>query len=220
HRAALPRSPRRSRFSGRQPRHRHARPQARLRRAAPRSGGRRRPAARRRGDPSLPGGGALDRSTRRVRSPRRSQRVAADALAGGGTARGCREGLMELWVKLGKREERVRIRRDGDLFEVAIGEVVHRVEAAVLGRGTYSLRLEGIQSEVAVRASGEDRLRVTAATSAWEVEVADPLAHLAAIAGGGRARKRHRKVAAYMPGRVVAVLVEAGAEVAAGQGIV
>ncbi|HXU45260.1 MAG TPA: biotin/lipoyl-containing protein [Thermoanaerobaculia bacterium] len=127
---------------------------------------------------------------------------------------------MELWVKLGEREERVRIRRDGDLFEVAIGEVVHRVEAAVLGRGTYSLRLEGIQSEVAVRASGEDRLRVTAATSAWEVEIADPLAHLAAIAGGGGARKRHRKVAAYMPGRVVAVLVEPGTEVAAGQGIV
>ena len=127
---------------------------------------------------------------------------------------------MDLWIKLGEREERARVRRDGDRYEVTIGEVVHRVDASTLGRGAYSLRFNGVQQEVVVRASGEEGLRVSGSSTAWELEIADPLAHLAATAGGQGTRRRHRKVAAYMPGRVVAVLAEAGAQVIAGQGII
>ena len=50
--------------------------------------------------------------------------------------------------------------------------------------------------------------------------VADPLTHLAAQAAGGKGGRRQQKVTAYMPGRVVAVLVEEGQEVQAGQGVV
>ncbi len=127
---------------------------------------------------------------------------------------------MELWIKHGEREERARVRRDGDVYEVTIGEVVHRVDAAELGRGAYSLRFDGVQREVVVRASGEEGLRVSGSSAAWEVEIAEPLAHLAATTGDPTARRRHKKVTAYMPGRVVAILAEVGAEVVAGQGII
>jgi pyruvate carboxylase subunit B len=127
---------------------------------------------------------------------------------------------MDLWVKIGVREERARVRRAGDGYEVTIGEVVHRIDASVLGRGAYSLRFDGVQREVVVRASGEETLRVSGSSAAWEVEIADPLAHLAATTGGQGSRRRHRKVAAYMPGRVVAILAETGAQVTAGQGII
>ncbi len=127
---------------------------------------------------------------------------------------------MELWIKLGEREERVRVRRAGDAYEVTVGDVVHQVDAAALGRGIYSLRIEGVQHEVVVRPNGEERLQIAGASATWDVEIAEPLAHLAATTGGGDNRRRHRKVAAYMPGRVVAILAEVGAEVVAGQGII
>ncbi len=128
---------------------------------------------------------------------------------------------MDLWVKLGEREERARVRRHDHGYEVTIGETVYHVDASPVGRGgAYSLRFDGVQQEVVVRASGEDVLRVSGRFASWEVEIADPLAHLAATAGGGDSRRRHRKVAAYMPGRVVSILAEPGEQVSAGQGII
>ncbi len=52
------------------------------------------------------------------------------------------------------------------------------------------------------------------------VAVSDPLTHLASQTRGGKAGRRRERVAAYMPGRVVTLLVQEGQEVAAGQGIV
>lgn len=52
------------------------------------------------------------------------------------------------------------------------------------------------------------------------VSITDPLTHLASQTRGGKGGKRQRKVAAYMPGRVVAVLVEEGGTVTAGQGVI
>ena len=52
------------------------------------------------------------------------------------------------------------------------------------------------------------------------VSVTDPLTHLAAQTRGGKGAKRQLRVAAYMPGRVVAVLVQEGDAVTTGQGII
>lgn len=129
---------------------------------------------------------------------------------------------MELIARHGEREERVRITRDGDRFTVVVGERVHSVEAVQLpGReGLWSLIVDGAQHEVAVAEEGRDRYRVSSSTGLHRVAITDPLTHLAREAHGAAAGSGTRTVEAYMPGRVVAVLVKEGEEVRAGQGVV
>ncbi|HXO22742.1 MAG TPA: biotin/lipoyl-containing protein [Thermoanaerobaculia bacterium] len=128
---------------------------------------------------------------------------------------------MEVIVRQGDREERVRVRRADSAhgYEVTVGHHTYQVDAAAAG-GLLSLRIKGRQHEVSVRPEGEGVYRVTTAAGAVAVEVADPLTHLARQGLAGKAAKRRQRVTAYMPGRVVAVLVQEGAEVKTGQGIV
>lgn len=133
---------------------------------------------------------------------------------------------MEVVVRLGEREERVHVRRldgePGGTHEVRVGERTYVVDAADLSGngGIWSLRLEGAQQEVSVRAKGEGVYQVDARGRSAAVEVLDPLAFLAQQSRGGKAGRKRQRVTAYMPGRVVAVLAEPGQEVRAGQGIV
>lgn len=135
---------------------------------------------------------------------------------------------MEVVVRSGDREERVEVRRldgaarseRGGTHEVRIGERTYVVDAADLPGGTWSLRFEGRQHEVSVRARGEGIYEVGAEGRSAPVEVLDPLAFLAQQSSGGKAGRRRQRVTAYMPGRVVAVLAEAGQAVTTGQGIV
>lgn len=136
---------------------------------------------------------------------------------------------MELIVGLGEREERVQVRRDGDRWELVVGERRYTVDAERLGEtgpdrrhdgaSFWSLIVDGAQHEAAVTPDGEDRYRVSTGTGLHPVSVTDPLTHLARQSHGAAAGGAET-VEAYMPGRVVAVLVEEGAEVAAGQGVV
>ena len=129
---------------------------------------------------------------------------------------------MELIVRHGERTEKVRVRRRDGGYEVTVGDRSYKVDAATGqadAHGLRSLLIEGAQHEVSVRPQGED-WTITDRHGTAIVSVTDPLTHLAAETGGGKAGKRHRKVAAYMPGRVVAVLVQEGETVTAGQGVV
>jgi len=131
---------------------------------------------------------------------------------------------MDLIVRQGEREEKVRVRRVDGGFEVTVGDRVHHVDALPARPGLLSLRIDGAQSisyhqEAAVRRQKEGIYWVSTSQGAGPVEVADPLAHLAAQSHS-QGGKRRQRVDAYMPGRVVAVLVEEGAEVTTGQGIV
>jgi pyruvate carboxylase subunit B len=133
---------------------------------------------------------------------------------------------VELIAREGEREEHVRVRplpgRDGDRFEVTVGERTYRVEAVRVhaGAGLWSLIVDGAQHEVAVAAEGDDGYCVTTGAGLHQVSVSDPLTHLARTAHGAATGGGTETVKAYMPGRVVALLVEEGAEVAAGQGVV
>jgi len=126
---------------------------------------------------------------------------------------------MELIVRHGEREEKVRVRRDGELYEVSVGERTWTVDARTARGGLRSLRIDGAHHEVAVSVRGEDYW-VSTRHGAGPVAVTDPLTHLAAQTRAGGGGKRRQKVAAYMPGRVVTLLVEEGQAVTAGQGIV
>jgi biotin carboxyl carrier protein len=126
---------------------------------------------------------------------------------------------MDLIVRHGEREERVRVRRTGSGFEVSLGDRTYHVDARAARAGLHSLRIDGEQHEVAVHPQEDGVYWVSTAQDSGPVEVADPLTHLAAQAHGGKGGKRHQRVNAYMPGRVVALLAEEGQEVTAGQGV-
>ncbi len=86
-----------------------------------------------------------------------------------------------------------------------------------------SFVVEGRQREVAVSRQGEragaDRYSVSIGGRTVDVEVLDPLAMLAAESRGGSGAGGSARVEAYMPGRVVKILVSEGDTVEAGQGI-
>jgi biotin carboxyl carrier protein len=139
---------------------------------------------------------------------------------------------MELVARLGEREERVKVALDDDgLYRVTVGGRAYRVDLARAG-GALSLRLSedaaggegrfGEQHEVSVRPAphAPGTYQVTTSAGTVAVEVLDPLAALARGEGGGKGGKRRARVAAYMPGRVVAVLATEGAEVKAGDGVI
>ena len=126
---------------------------------------------------------------------------------------------MELIVRRGEREEKVRVRRDGDHYEVTVGERTWTVDAKTARGGLRSLRIDGAHHEVAVSTRGEDYW-ISTRDGGGPVSVTDPLTHLASQTRAGSGAKRRQKVTAYMPGRVVEILVEEGQEVTAGQGVV
>ncbi|HKI00993.1 MAG TPA: biotin/lipoyl-containing protein [Thermoanaerobaculia bacterium] len=129
---------------------------------------------------------------------------------------------MELIVRNGEREERVQIRRNdrnGGGYEVVIGGRTYHVDASPPRPGLTSLRIDGAQHEVAVRREGEGTYWVSTVHGAGSVEVSDPLTHLAAQTRGAKGGRRRQTVKAYMPGRVVTLLVEEGQDVTAGQGV-
>lgn len=125
---------------------------------------------------------------------------------------------MDLIVRHGEREEKVRVRRIDDEYEVTIGDRVYHVDATAVRNGVRSLRIDGAQHEVSVRRLNGDWSVVTL-QGAVAVAVTDPLTHLANQTRGTKGGRRRQRVDAYMPGRVVAVLVQEGDEVASGQGI-
>ena len=127
---------------------------------------------------------------------------------------------MKLIVRQGGDEREVSIERDGAKSIVAVDGSSLEVEVRRLGGGVRSLLWEGAHHEVSVRHLGDDRYEVSGAFGTEIVEVLDPLPHLAATAHEAQAGTGRQRVIAYMPGRVVKVLVSEGESVAAGQGVV
>lgn len=125
---------------------------------------------------------------------------------------------MKLIVRHGKREEQVQVRRNGSGFEVSIGKRTYQVDAVRARAGLRSLLIDGSQHEVAVRQVKESYW-ISTSTSAGPLSVTDPLTHLASLTHNSTGGKRREKVTAYMPGRVVEILVQEGEEVTAGHGI-
>jgi len=126
---------------------------------------------------------------------------------------------MELIGKLDDREERIGVERHGDQYEVRVGEVLYRVDAVASSRMGRSLLIDGAQHEVGIKSLGNGRYQVSSAHGLSQVEMRDPLAYLAQESRAGQGGGATLEVTAYMPGRVVEILVAEGDEIERGQGI-
>ncbi len=127
---------------------------------------------------------------------------------------------MELIVLSNGHEVRVEVENHGFGIEVRIGDRKYLVDSVATNGAVRSLIIEGQQFEVAVRSHEEGRYQVSHRGSIEEVEVLDPLTHLARQGSESRGQEGLELVTAYMPGRVVDVLVQEGDVVAIGQGLV
>ena len=127
---------------------------------------------------------------------------------------------MRLIARLGGREESIELERHGDHFRIRVGETLYEVDAKASGKLGRSYLIDGIQHEIAIRSLGRGRYAVSSARGLSEVEVLDPLTHLANVGRAGSAEGSLARVTAYMPGRVVALLATEGEGVDAGKGVV
>jgi biotin carboxyl carrier protein len=120
-----------------------------------------------------------------------------------------------------EREARVRVEPTSQGYRVTIDGVSHDVDAARGPSGLRSLRLAGRHFECAVEPVAKEAgtYRVSTPTRVERLEVLDPLTHLATQGEGGRKARGGGRIDAYMPGRVVAVLVAEGDAVEAGQAL-
>ena len=126
---------------------------------------------------------------------------------------------MKLIVEYGGRADEVVVDRQEGHWSVRVGETVYLVDMVTITGTARSLRVDGGQYEVDVAHHGNGRYEVSRRGWIEELKVQDPLAYLASRAHGEVAEPASQTVTAYMPGRVVAVLVEEGAQVTAGDGI-
>lgn len=131
---------------------------------------------------------------------------------------------MELIVKHFEREEKVKLEKWAQGYRVQVGDKTYEIDvASIRGGSILSLCVDdGRQFEVAVRRSGSTShgiYHVSSFRGVHAVEVVDPLTHLAeqshSVGGVGKG-----EVKAYMPGRVVEILVAEGDEVEKGQGVI
>ncbi len=135
---------------------------------------------------------------------------------------------MELYLRSDDREERVAVDKTAAGFEVTIGNRVYRVDRVATAAG-HSLIIDGRQWEAtAVAGSGESgssRYSVNIGggareVGAREITVLEPLRYLASLRASSDRSSRPHTVSAYMPGRVVSVLIAEGDVVRKGQGVV
>lgn len=127
---------------------------------------------------------------------------------------------MELIVRNNGEETRVEVETQGTTYLVRLRGREFSVDSVATNGAVRSLVIEGQQFEVAVRSEGVGRYQISHQGSIDEVEVLDPLTYLVEQTSARRGEAGAHKVTAYMPGRVVEVLVEEGEQVRAGQGLV
>ena len=127
---------------------------------------------------------------------------------------------MELIVLRNGEESHVEIDERGQTCHVRIGERSYVVDSADTNGSVRSLVIEGRQFEVSVRRKTASQYNVSHQGLIEEVEVLDPLTYLAAQGSGRQRQEGPHQIQAYMPGRVVEILVEEGESVQPGQGLI
>ncbi len=126
---------------------------------------------------------------------------------------------MKLVIRHRGQERSLSIDRDGSRVRVALEKSTVELDVYSLGGEVRSILWNGGHHDVSVRHLGNDRFEVSGEFGSEIVQVLDPLTHLAATSHDAQAGPASQKVDAYMPGRVVEVLVKEGDSVAIGEGV-
>ena len=123
---------------------------------------------------------------------------------------------MTVWLEIGGKKRRVELPSDvgAGVVECRVDGHAVRADVRLLEPGVMSLLVDGRQYRCIFDGDG-----VVIGGRKYGFDVDDPRS-LQGRRGAGAGTEGPRPVKAPMPGRVVRVLVEAGDEVAAGQGVV
>jgi biotin carboxyl carrier protein len=128
---------------------------------------------------------------------------------------------MKLTAEIDGEQHALEVRREGARVFAEIGGRPYELEARETERGAYLILLDGRVYECLVEdnkaAGGASKVEVGG--RAYEVALFDPRRLRAAGAGGAQNQGR-AVVMASIPGKIVRVLVEEGARVEAGDGLV
>jgi biotin carboxyl carrier protein len=127
---------------------------------------------------------------------------------------------MELIVLRDGEESRVEIEAQGRSYRLRVGDRSFVVDSVATNGAVRSLVIEGRQFEVSVRRKNSSKYNVSHQGFIDEVEVLDPLTYLAKQGSAKQRGEGPQQVLAYMPGRVVEILVEEGQAVQPGQGLI
>ncbi len=123
---------------------------------------------------------------------------------------------MKFAAKAGDQVHEIVVTRENGEYAVILDGTAHAIDAHKLEADFYSIIYEGKSYEVSIETIG-DKYLVRHGAHEQLVELAD-------ASGGGRDELRRKggieSVDSVMPGKVVRILVEAGADVTAGQGLV
>ena len=116
------------------------------------------------------------------------------------------------------RTHRIELESSGESTTVRIDGEAVAIESRRIRNSTYSI-LVGGRSYVADVAADNDGYVVSVGCESFRISVADERRRRAAAATGKKEASGRREVRAMMPGKVVDVLVSAGARVEANQGL-
>ena len=104
------------------------------------------------------------------------------------------------------------------LLNFSVDDEAAQADVAPLGTGVYSIVVQGRSYEVRVEDIGNGCLCVDINGSSHRVEVRDPRRWIPG--GGSKGVAGTQTIKAQMPGKIVKLLVQAGDEVEAGQGLI
>jgi biotin carboxyl carrier protein len=128
---------------------------------------------------------------------------------------------MKLTAEIAGEEHALELRREGARVFAEVGGRRYELEARAPEDSAYLFVLDGQVYECRI-AAGDARggvMNVEVGGREFAVTLFDPRRLRAAVAGGAQSQGR-AVVAASMPGKIVRVLVEEGARVEAGAGLV
>jgi biotin carboxyl carrier protein len=118
----------------------------------------------------------------------------------------------------GKKLRIVELERGGDRWKISLDGQQVPTDAVEINPHTLSLLLEGQSYEVHIAESPDGVLKLQTGFKEFTAEVVDPRAWRGRWHGALEAEGR-QQVLAPMPGKVVRILVQAGDQVEAGQGL-
>jgi biotin carboxyl carrier protein len=122
-------------------------------------------------------------------------------------------------VTLGAKTRVVELERDGSNYRVKIDGLPVNADAVQVAPNTISVLLDGQAFEVHVTPSHDGTIKLQSGPHEFTAELRDPRAWQGRRHGAAEAEGR-QQIVAPMPGKVIRLLVNAGDEVEAGQGLV